>query len=233
MYSQVGITHFRQRVCIAQGVLRGRLRVRSAEGTPLFQPVGNLLPAAAPAAVPCVYIGHAPSTPLTHAQKKALEREAHAYNARNRQPGQHQGPLTAATLRCLHVLLWTFHNTEHGYCWPSLRKIAAAARCCKDTAHEAVKALRAAGFLRWWHQFKRKTIAGVRGLYRTASAYVFQRVMPSVSGEQQRTEKPDARTGAAKQEQGASQLMGPASSVIPPSELEGAIGRLMALKPGG
>jgi hypothetical protein len=38
-------------------------------------------------------------------RKKALERQAHEYNARHRQPGQHQGPLTAATLWALHVLL--------------------------------------------------------------------------------------------------------------------------------
>jgi hypothetical protein len=195
----------------------------------LFQQVGNLLPGR-PATVPCVYIGQAPSTPLTHAEKKATEAEAHAYNARHREPGQHQGPLTAATLRVLHALLWTFHNTEHGYCWPSLRKIAAAARCCKDTAHEAVKALRAAGLLRWWHQFKRKMIRGVVGLYRTASAYVFQKVTLPVSGEQQCTEKPHARTGTTGEErqQGASQLMCRGST-----ELEWAIGRLLALKPSG
>ena len=55
-----------------------------------------------------------------------------------------------------------------------------------------VKALRAAGFLRWWRQFKRKTIHGVAGLYRTASAYVFRLVLPAVSGEQQRTENAGA-----------------------------------------
>ena len=49
-----------------------------------------------------------------------------------------------------------------------------------------------AGFLRRWRQFKRKTIHGVAGLYRTASAYVFRLVLPAVSGEQQRTENAGA-----------------------------------------
>jgi hypothetical protein len=134
----------------------------------LFQQLGNLLPGQ-PATVPCVYVGRAPHTSLTHAEKKALEAEAYAYNARNRQPGQHQGPLTAGTLRVLHALLWSFCPTT-GYpnagpgCFPSLRKIAAAARCCRDTAHEAIKGLRAAGFLQWWHQFKRKTIGRLTAL---------------------------------------------------------------------
>jgi len=197
----------------------------------LFQPLGSMF-AGSPATVPCIYIGQAPSTPLSHKEKKQIEADAHAYNARHREPGQHQGPLTAATLRVLHVLLWTFHNTEHGYCWPSLRKIAAAARCCKDTAHEAVKALRAAGFLRWWHQFKRKVIRGLAAFYRTSNAYSFV-LLPAVSVEQQHTENPHARTGAGKKESGASQLTCPARSSAPTSgELEAAIARLLALKPG-
>jgi hypothetical protein len=128
----------------------------------------------------------------------------------------------------------TFHNTEHGYCWPSLRKIAAAARCCKDTAHEAVKALRAAGFLRWWHQFKRKVIRGLAALYRTSNAYTFVQ-LPAVSTEQQRTENPHARTGAGEErKKGASQVdVGKDRADARSTELEAAIGRLMALRPGG
>jgi hypothetical protein len=86
--------------------LRSGCDAFAAKGTTLFQTLGNLV-AGAPAAVPCIYMGQAPSTPLTHKEKKQIEADAHAYNARHRQPGQHQGPLTAATLRVLHVLLWT------------------------------------------------------------------------------------------------------------------------------
>jgi hypothetical protein len=186
----------------------------AAEGTTLFQALGNLV-AGTPAATPCIYIGQAPSTPLSHREKKDIERQAHEHNVRHRKPGQHQGPLTAATLRVLHVLLWTFHNTEHGYCWPSLRKIAAAARCCRDTAHEAVKALRAAGLLRWWHQFKRKTIGRLAALFRTSNAYQFRQVptLPvAVATEQQRTENPHARTGTGEEKQSASQVICAAAS---------------------
>jgi hypothetical protein len=214
----------------------GRAAAFAAEGTTLFQALGNLV-AGSPAAVPCIYIGQAPSTPLTHKEKKEIEAEAHAYNARHRKPGQHQGPLTAATLRVLHALLWQFHNTERGYCWPSLRKIAVAARCCKDTAHEAVKALRAAGFLRWWHQFKRKVIRGLAALYRTSNAYTFHRMpaLPAVSVEQHRTENQEARTGTEEErKKGASQVdIGKDRADARSTELEAAICRLLVLRPGG
>jgi hypothetical protein len=202
----------------------------------LFQPLGNMF-AGTPATVPCVYVGRAPSTPLSHKEKKAIEAQAYAYNARMREPGQHQGPLTAATLRCLHALLWTFHNTEHGTCMPSLRKLAAAARCCKDTAHQAVKALRGAGFLRWWHQFARKTLRGLAGLYRTTNAYTFRQVS-AVSAETRCTENPDTRTGAVSKKDkalanariGLREKGGAPASNNP---LEAALSRLMALKPSG
>jgi hypothetical protein len=198
----------------------------------MFQKLGDIA-SAKPTTVPCIYVGQAPSTPLTHAEKKAIEAQAHAYNTRMREPGQHQGPLTAATLRVLHALLWTFHNTEHGYCWPSLRKLAAAARCCRDTAHEAIKALRAAGFLRWWHQFKRKTIGRLTALFRTSNAYTFHQVVAPVSVKSQRTENQDARTGAGEEKKiGASQVdIGKIRATSP--ELEAALARLMALKPEG
>jgi hypothetical protein len=45
-----------------------------------------------------------------------------------------QGPLTWATLRVLRALLWRFHGADGGgRCFPAYEKIAAAAKCCRDT----------------------------------------------------------------------------------------------------
>ena len=59
----------------------------------------------------------APSYRLDGNAKARLWTAAGAYNSANRQPRQHQGPLTWAMLRVLRALLWRFHNadTSNGY----------------------------------------------------------------------------------------------------------------------
>jgi hypothetical protein len=37
----------------------------------------------------------------------------------------------------LIAMLWKFHNSRTGYCFPSYETIAAAASCCRDTVYEA------------------------------------------------------------------------------------------------
>jgi hypothetical protein len=61
---------------------------------------------------------------------------ARAWSARHRRPGQHRGPLTRATLEVLEALLWGFHNSRDGRCFPSYETIAARAQCCRDTVYE-------------------------------------------------------------------------------------------------
>lgn len=61
-----------------------------------------------------------------------------AWNAKHKQDGQHQGPITAAYQRVLHALLWHFTNYKTGLCFPSYETIAAKARCCRDTVYEAI-----------------------------------------------------------------------------------------------
>ena len=60
---------------------------------------------------------------------------AKAWSARNRQPGQHKGPITRAFLEVLEALLWGFHNAAPGCCFPSYEAIAAKAECCRDTVY--------------------------------------------------------------------------------------------------
>lgn len=102
---------------------------------------------------------------------------ARAYNARHRQPGQHKGPLTRATLEVLHALLWGFHNAKTGRCFPSYEAIAAKAGCARSTVAESIKRLEAAGVLTWGHRIAR---IGNR-LLRTSNAYRFRHMPLSQS----------------------------------------------------
>jgi hypothetical protein len=94
--------------------------------------------------------GPAPEHRLDGNAKARVWAAAGAYNAANRQPWQHQGPLTWATLRVLRVLLWRFHNADGGgRCFPSYERIAAAAKCARSSVAVAVKAIEDAELLTW------------------------------------------------------------------------------------
>jgi hypothetical protein len=100
--------------------------------------------------------GPAPSHPLDGNAKARIWAAAAAYNARNRQEGQHQGPLTWATLRVLRTLLWRFHGADGGgRCFPRYEKIAAVARCARSSVAIAIRALEDAGLLDWMHRITR------------------------------------------------------------------------------
>ena len=100
--------------------------------------------------------GPAPSHPLDDNAKARIWAAAGAYNAANKTPRQHQGPLTWATLRVLRVLLWRFHDADGaGRCFPGIELIATAAKCHRDTVCEALKALEAAGLLTWVNRITR------------------------------------------------------------------------------
>ena len=94
--------------------------------------------------------GPAPSRRLDGNAKARLWAAAAAYNNANRQPRQHQGPLTWASLRVLRALLWRFHNADSGgRCFPSYERIAATAKCARSTVALAVRALEEAALLTW------------------------------------------------------------------------------------
>jgi hypothetical protein len=100
--------------------------------------------------------GPAPSHRLDGNAKARLWAAASAFNSANRVPRQHQGPLTWATLRVLRALLWRFHGADGGgRCFPSYEKIAAVAKCHRDSVCVAVRALEDAGLLTWVHRLTR------------------------------------------------------------------------------
>jgi hypothetical protein len=100
--------------------------------------------------------GPAPSRPLDGNAKARVWAAAAAYNAQNRRQGQHQGPLTWATLRVLRTLLWRFHGADGGgRCFPSYEKIAAAAKCARSSVAVALRALEETGLLTWCNRIAR------------------------------------------------------------------------------
>ncbi|MGE4046262.1 MAG: helix-turn-helix domain-containing protein [Acetobacteraceae bacterium] len=116
---------------------------------------------------------------------------AQAWSAKHCRPGQHRGPLTRAYVEVLEAMLWGFHNSRDGRCFPSYEAIAAKAKCCRDTVYEAIKALERADVLTWVNRIMR---APVRELdlfgkwvtrwrvIRTSNAYVFRDPLPCAQG---------------------------------------------------
>src|ERR1700733_4531996 len=95
------------------------------------------------------------AVPLDRNAKARIAAYARAWSARNRQPGQHRGPITRAFLDVLEALLWGFHNSRSGCCFPSYESIAERAQCARSTVAEALKALEWAGVLSWQNRITR------------------------------------------------------------------------------
>ncbi len=122
------------------------------------------------------------AVPLDRNAKARILAYARAWGARNRQPGQHKGPITRAFLDVLEALLWGFHNSRSGCCFPSYETIAERAECARSTVAEALKALEWAGVLTWQNRITRICVRE-RDLFgrwtsrwrviRTSNAYVF------------------------------------------------------------
>jgi hypothetical protein len=136
--------------------------------------------------------------PLDRNAKARIGAYAKAYNARHKRPGQHRGPLTRAYLEILEALLWGFHNSRDGRCFPGYEAIAKRAQCCRDTVAKAIKALEAAGVLTWANrlirvQFRELDLFGKMALrsrlIRTSNAYVFRDPLPCAAQAEDRYRK--------------------------------------------
>jgi hypothetical protein len=131
------------------------------------------------------------AVPLDRNAKARIATYARAWSARNRQPRQHRGPITRAFLDVLEALLWGFHNSRSGCCFPSYEAIAAKAECARSTVAEALRALEWAGVLTWQNRITR-ILVRERDLFgqwasrwrviRTSNAYVFRDPKPQLVG---------------------------------------------------
>jgi hypothetical protein len=106
-------------------------------------------------------------------------------------PGQHRGPITRAFLDVLQALLWGFHNSRTGVCFPSYERIAEKAECSRTTVYEALKVLEWAGVLSWQHRIVRirelcQDLWGRAGwrwrVIRTSNCYQFRDPQAAGSG---------------------------------------------------
>jgi hypothetical protein len=122
--------------------------------------------------------------PLDRNAKARIAAYARTWSARKCRPGhKHRGPITRAFLDVLQALLWGFHNSRSGACFPSYAAIAEKAECHRCTVAEALKVLEWAGVLTWQHRIQRvrercRDLWGREGwrwrVVRTSNAYVFR-----------------------------------------------------------
>ncbi len=144
--------------------------------------------------------GPARGIPLDRNAKVRVIAYARAWSAKHRQPGQHQrGPLTRAFQEVLEALLYGFHNSGSGLCFPSYEAIAERAQCCRDTVYEAINALEAANVLTWVNRIVREQ-ARERDIFgkwathwrivRTSNAYLFRDPLPCAVGRPDRLGEP-------------------------------------------
>src|ERR1700729_61382 len=126
--------------------------------------------------------GRGRAVPLDRNAKVRIAVYARAWSARKRQDRQHRGPITRAFHDVLGALLWGFHNSRSGVCFPSYEAIAAKAECARSTVAEALKVLEWAGVLTWVHRIARIQVrerdlfgrwASRWRVIRTSNAYVF------------------------------------------------------------
>src|SRR5689334_23268396 len=134
------------------------------------------------------------AVPLDRNAKCRIAAYARAWSVRHRQPRQHHGPITMAFERVLQALLWSFHNSRDGRCFPGYERIAEQARCARSTVAEALKVLEWAGVLTWQHRITRirerctdlfGRISWQWRVHRRSNAYAFR-------DPQQQTERPPA-----------------------------------------
>jgi len=137
--------------------------------------------------------------PLDRNQKARITAYAKAWDRLHRQPGQKGGALGRAALDVLNALLWVFHNSRSGCCFPSYERIAEKAGCARSTVAAAIKALELARVLTWQNRLVRirercADLFGRTGwrwrVLRKSNAYVFRD--PAA--------KSDQRTGTPNQE---------------------------------
>jgi len=185
------------------------------------------------------------AVPLDGNAKARIQAFARAWSARNKTERQHKGPITRAFLDVLTALLWGFHNSRSGCCFPSYEAIAAKAACARSTVAEALKALEWCGVLTWQHRLIRireacTDLFGRHGwrwrVIRTSNAYVLRDPKTAKTGRS--SSKSENPTGTLNQQLNPS-VMAPATD--PDSPLERALarfgavieGRLLAKRSGG
>ena len=148
--------------------------------------------------------------PLDRNAKVRIAAYARGRSATLRRDRQHTGPLTRTYFLVLTALIWKFHNSRSGCCFPSYEAIARETGCARSTVAEAIKALELVGVLTWQHRLVRireqcQDLFGRFGwrwrVIRTSNAYAFRdplaaaaTAIPSESGNRTGTPNQDTST---------------------------------------
>ena len=131
-----------------------------------------------------------PGIPLDENAKARIYAYAKGYSAKHKRKGQHRGPITRTFFDVLKTLLWGFHNSRTGHCFPSYETIADKAECHRDTVYEAIHTLEDSGILDWVHRFD-KIYKDRWQVIRTSNAYLFRDPLPcATSPENYKSENP-------------------------------------------
>lgn len=167
--------------------------------------------------------GPARGIPLDRNAKARIIFYAKAWSEKHRQPGQHRGPITRAYTEVLEAMLWGFHNSKTGLCFPSYEAIADKAKCCRDTVYEAIRALEAANVLTWVNRIVREQTRE-RDLFdkwayrwrivRTSNAYLFRDPLPCAEG------RPPARFSTKSENPSGTQIQDVSVTYEPTPEPE-------------
>jgi hypothetical protein len=170
------------------------------------------------------------AVPLDRNAKARIMAYARAWSRRNRRTGQHRGPITRAFLDVLEALLWGFHNSRSGVCFPGYEAIAGKAECARSTVAEALKVLERAGVLTWQNRITRALVRQ-RDLFgrwshrwtviRTSNAYVFRDPQPQFASVP--AAKSENRTETLDQDDSTYRVQAP---IDPDSPLERALRQL-------
>jgi hypothetical protein len=176
--------------------------------------------------------GDARGFALDRNAKTRIVAYARAWSRKHKQKGQHHGPLTRAFMEVLEALIWGFHNSRDGRCFPSYATIAKRAECDPDTVYEAIKALEFANVLTWVNRITRIRVheldlfgklAPRWRIIRTSNAYSFRDPLPCATPPNLRgSSNPENPRGTQIQE--LTLTVRPA--INPDSDLEKALRRL-------
>jgi hypothetical protein len=94
-------------------------------------------------------------------------------------------------MEVFETMLFGFHNSKTGLCFPSYEAIAEKTKCCRDTVYEAIKVLEAANVLTWVNRIWREQVrerdmfgkwATRWRIIRTSNAYLFRDPLSCAEG---------------------------------------------------
>ena len=126
------------------------------------------------------FFGNGRAEPLDREAKIRIIHLARALRHRTR-AGKAYGLISAKAFFVLEVLLYQFHNSVNGRCFPSLETIAERAGCARSTVALALKSLEAAKLLSWHNRIIREHQPDQVRVFRTSNAYWFLDPKPSKS----------------------------------------------------